>query len=73
MLVGNFTHWQQSPISLCRGPDGVWQTTVSLKPGTYYYRFVVDREWQDDPECAMRVPNPYGQEDAVLVVPSPAR
>jgi 1,4-alpha-glucan branching enzyme len=72
MLVGDFTHWQKSPISLRKGRDGAWQTSVSLAPGTYHYRFIVDGEWQDDPDCTLRVPNPYGQQDAVLVVPAPA-
>jgi hypothetical protein len=25
-----------------------------------------------DPDCTMRVPNPYGQQNAVLMVPLPA-
>ena len=49
-LVGDFTQWQGSPISLQKGVDGVWQTTVSLPPGAHHYRFLVDGEWRDDPE-----------------------
>ena len=71
MLVGDFTHWQQNPISLKRQPNGRWQTTVTLAPGTYHYRFLVDGEWRDDPECTLHVPNPYGAQNAVLVVPQP--
>ena len=68
MLVGDFTHWQSSPISLTKQKNGVWKTTVSLEPGTYHYRFLVDGEWRDDPECTLRVPNPFGAENAVRQV-----
>lgn len=67
-LVGDFTHWQQDPINLQKDPDGVWRIAVALKPGTYHYRFLVDGQWRDDPECALYVPNPYGSRDAVREV-----
>jgi hypothetical protein len=34
-----------------------------LEPGTHHYRFLVDGEWRDDPECALRTQNPYGGEN----------
>jgi 1,4-alpha-glucan branching enzyme len=68
MLVGDFTHWQKNPISLRKGADGIWRVTVPLDPGEYHYRFLVDGEWRDDPECALRVPNPFGSQDSVAVV-----
>ena len=67
-LVGDFTLWQEHPISLHRGKDGAWRTTVDLKPGAYRYRFLVDGHWQDDPNCKKRVPNPYGSQDSVCEV-----
>ena len=67
-LVGDFTHWQQNPINMQKDPDGVWRISVELKPGTYHYRFLVDGQWRDDPECALYVPNPYGGQDAVRQV-----
>lgn len=67
-LVGDFTHWQQNPINMLKDPDGVWRISVELKPGTYHYRFLVDGEWRDDPECTLYVPNPYGGQNAVRKV-----
>jgi 1,4-alpha-glucan branching enzyme len=67
-LVGDFTHWQQQPISMRKGADGIWRTTVELQPGPHHYRFLMDGEWRDDPECTMHVPNPYGSQDAVRQV-----
>jgi 1,4-alpha-glucan branching enzyme len=67
-LVGDFTHWQQQPIAMKKGPDGVWKTTVELTPGTHHYRFLVDGQWRDDPECALHVPNEFGSQNAVRQV-----
>jgi 1,4-alpha-glucan branching enzyme len=67
-LVGDFTHWQQQPISMRKGADGIWRTTVELQPGAHYYRFLVDGQWRDDPECTKHVPNPYGEQDAIRQV-----
>jgi len=67
-LVGDFTQWQKHPISLQKGPDGIWHASVELTPGTHHYRFLVDGEWRDDPECRLHLPNPYGTQDAVRQV-----
>lgn len=65
MLVGDFTHWQQQPIPMHKEQDGIWTAAVDLSPGKHTYRFIVDSEWRDDPECTVRVPNPYGGHDMV--------
>jgi len=68
MLVGDFTHWQEKPISLAKHQGGVWSAAVELPPGTHHYRFLVDGEWRDDAECSLRVPNPFGSLNAVRQV-----
>lgn len=68
LLVGDFTHWQQRGIPMHKGKDGVWVATVELPPGKHNYRFIVDGEWQDDPECTLRVANPYGSQNMVRQV-----
>jgi 1,4-alpha-glucan branching enzyme len=67
-LVGDFTHWQKSPINLQKAEGGVWRTKVTLPPGVYHYRFLVDGQWRDDPECTLRVDNTHGGENAVRQV-----
>lgn len=62
-LAGDFTQWQERPISLQKGTDGVWRANVELSPGTHHYRFIVDGQWQNDPECPMCAPNPFGGEN----------
>ena len=67
-LVGDFTDWQERPISLKKDARGVWRTTVKLGTGAHSYRFLVDGQWQDDPECTLRVPNPYASHDSIRQV-----
>jgi len=67
-LVGDFTHWQKSPIQMQKGGGSVWRATVPLDPGEHHYRFLVDGQWRDDPECTLHVPNPYGGHDSVRKV-----
>jgi 1,4-alpha-glucan branching enzyme len=68
LLAGDFTHWLQNAIPLKKATNGVWKVTTSLAPGTYHYRFVVDGEWSDDPDCKLRVNNPFGGQNDVIQV-----
>ena len=65
LLVGDFTHWQDQPIPMQKEQDGLWLASVDLPPGKHGYRFIVDSEWMDDPECTIRVPNPFGGHNMV--------
>lgn len=68
LLVGDFTDWQQQAILMKKGSDGIWTTSVGLPPGTHHYLFIVDGEWRDDPDCPLRVPNPFGTQNMVRQV-----
>ena len=68
LLVGDFTDWQQRPIPMEKGKDGIWTATVKLPPGTYNYLFIVDGKWCEDPDCSVRLPNPYGGYNMVCQV-----
>ena len=67
-LVGNFTDWEKSPITLKKGKDGTWKAAVTLEAGTYEYRFKVDGQWRNDPDCPRRTTNPYGEENCIREV-----
>ncbi|HEY3760713.1 MAG TPA: glycogen-binding domain-containing protein [Verrucomicrobiae bacterium] len=62
-LVGDFTQWQQHPIPLKKGSDGLWLAEIELPPGVHHYRFMVDGQWCDDPNCKSRSANPFGGEN----------
>jgi 1,4-alpha-glucan branching enzyme len=68
LLAGDFTHWQELAVPMRQQKGGIWKATVELAPGSYHYRFIVDGQWRDDPECTLRVPNPFGGENAVRQV-----
>jgi 1,4-alpha-glucan branching enzyme len=67
-LVGCFTEWDKAPIVLKKQKNGLWKTTMSLAPGTYEYRFLVDGQWQDDPACNTLRPNSFGGHNCICVV-----
>jgi 1,4-alpha-glucan branching enzyme len=67
-LVADFTGWEKNPLDLRLGEKGVWQITVALPPGRYAYRFLVDGEWHDDPQCDRCEANAFGTANAVVEV-----
>lgn len=68
LLAGDFTGWNQAPVALKKDKSGVWKKTISLPPGTYEYRLLVDGEWRDDPECHTKKANQFGGENCVCIV-----
>jgi len=68
VVTGSFCGWSPGGHPLGRDARGVWQAVLTLPPGRYEYRFVVDGQWRDDPACADRVANPFGSENGVFVV-----
>jgi 1,4-alpha-glucan branching enzyme len=67
-LAGSFTNCNQAPIELKKEKNGVWKKTLTLDPGSYEYRLLVDGQWQDDPQCEQRVPNPFGTQNCLRLV-----
>ena len=68
VLAGDFTGWQQAPVAMKKNKLGEWKKTVSLSPGRYEYRLLVDGQWQDDPNCPHRQANQFGSENCVCIV-----
>lgn len=68
LVTGDFSGWNGSAVALKPSADGTWTATLSLAPGEYQYRLLVDGHWRDHAEAARRVPNPYGTENCVLTV-----
>jgi 1,4-alpha-glucan branching enzyme len=67
-VAGDFNNWRAGDLRLRRDSTGPWQIALSLAPGRYEYRFIVDGEWQDDPDAMARVPNEFGSNNSVLEV-----
>ena len=67
-VAGTFNDWKPKRTRLHQNGFGEWEVDLSLAPGDYEYRFVVDGEWTDDPLSCRHVANPFGGVNAVLHV-----
>ncbi len=69
-LAGTFNNWQPEGTAMAAVGSGKWAKDVSLLPGTYEYRYVVDGQWMEDPQAKKSAPNPFGTWNSVLTVPA---
>ena len=69
-IAGSFNDWHPSVTPMIGLGDGRWAKELTLKPGRYEYRFVVDGEWMADPGAAEVAENGFGGLNSVLVVPA---
>ena len=67
-IAGDFNQWDTFSHSLKQDRKGVWRISLPLNPGQYEYRFFVDGEWQNDPNCSSFVENPFGTSNGLKIV-----
>ena len=67
-LAADFTEWDESATGMRKLKSGTWKKSVNLPEGAYQYRFIVDGEWQDDPNAELSEPNSFGTRNNVCVV-----
>ncbi|MBI3427926.1 MAG: hypothetical protein HY011_33805 [Acidobacteria bacterium] len=67
-IAGSFNDWQPGATPMVALGDGRWVKELTLPPGRYEYRLVVDGDWVDDPNAKETVANPHGGANAVLTV-----
>lgn len=67
-LAGSFNDWNPTAMPMLHMSHDRWVKELSLPPGRYEYRFVVDGEWVSDPTGNDYMPNPHGSHNSVLVV-----
>jgi hypothetical protein len=49
-LAGSFNGWSKDANPMVKNSDGVWTLEISLSPGTYQYKYVVNgSSWVEDP------------------------
>lgn len=68
-VAGSFNDWQPSATPMIAVGNGRWFKELSLPPGRYGYRLLVDDQRIDDPSAKELVPNPHGGRNGVMVVP----
>ncbi len=67
-IAGDFNQWNPSSHPLQQDTKGTWKISLGLKPGKYEYRFLLDGEWQNDPNCDSFVENPFGTSNCLKIV-----
>lgn len=65
-VSGAFNGWQATPLT--RRGNNDWKATVTLVPGRYEYKFVVDGQWKVDPRSEQFSPNAFGTLNSVIEV-----
>lgn len=66
-VVGDFNQWKVTDDNrLSRLEDGKWEKRMSLVPGRYKYKFIVDGEWALDSENLEREANSFGTFDSII-------
>ncbi len=67
-VAGDFNDWAPTQYKMEKNEDGVFHVTLTLAPGTYEYKLIVDGTWVEDPDNPNTVPDPYGGVNSVLTV-----
>ncbi len=65
VLTGDFSSWNEAGVPMKRNKDGLWKTGLSLKPGRYEYKFIVDGQWWTDPVNSNTVSTSFGTVNSV--------
>lgn len=72
-LVGDFNDWEPEAKRMVRvAKDGSFRARLSLEPGRYEYKFIIDDLWVSDPDAKEQATNPFGTTNSVLVIAPPA-
>lgn len=66
-LAGSFTNWQSGALGMKRTDSG-WIAAVKLPPGKYWYKFVVDGNWQTDNDNLQNESDGQGNINSVFFV-----
>ena len=68
ILVGDFNSWDLKKHTMKKDDKGRWSKIVTLAPGMYEYKFLVDGQWQNDPNNDQMLANSFGTLNNILTV-----
>jgi len=66
ILMGDFNHWNAKKHPMKSNGNGMWNKSVMIPPGKYEYKFLVDRQWEEDPQNDQTRLNCFGTYNNVL-------
>lgn len=69
-VVGDFNEWNESKHKMkLDKKKGMWTKSISLKPGTYQFRYLLDEgQWRNDEQADRYVASPFFSENSVIEV-----
>lgn len=68
-IASDFNQWRPQTTPLHHDKNlGVFQTCVTVSPGRYRYRLVVDGKWLQDPYNRYVESNPFGELNSIVEV-----
>ncbi len=68
-LCGEFNDWNADKHPMKVLKDGSFSLTVSLDPGDYRFRYLLDgQRWENDWAADAYVPNTYGTDDSLVTI-----
>jgi 1,4-alpha-glucan branching enzyme len=67
-VVGDFNDWDEGKHKMkLDKKKGVWTKSISLKPGTYQFRYKIDDgQWRNDENADRYEATPYSSENGVI-------
>lgn len=68
-LSGNFNDWSTGSTPMQKTDSG-WIALVKLRPGKYFYKFIVDGNWQYDANNSLKEDDGYGSFNSTYFHPN---
>lgn len=72
ILSGSFNQWDEHALQMQKTANG-WELRLTLKPGTYEYKFIADGDWLHDPDNPNKKHNEHGTYNSLLYVTTPVK
>ncbi|MGM0441584.1 MAG: glycogen-binding domain-containing protein [Elusimicrobiota bacterium] len=66
-VAGDFSNWNRVPLEEVE--DGIFKKEISVDPGRYQYKLIVDGNWVTDPENSKKISDGRGGKNSLLEVP----
>ena len=70
ILMGDFNNWNAKKHPMKSDENGMWNKSVVIPPGRYEYKFLVDRQWKEDPQNPQKERNSFGDINSLVEVGS---
>ena len=67
MLAGSFNDWDPNTLAMQKTDSG-WTRQLKLRPGKFWYKFIIDGNWEVDENNYLKENDGYGNINSVLFV-----